>query len=102
MTIDPPSSRYEDRPLLTKSAPHYETVELPDRPPAYETVVLPNGNRQETSISIDDDAPPVPPPCKPEDIIGCSQVQLTQHGTDSVSSMVAVEERQVCMLLCVC
>ena len=93
MTSDPTSPRYEDRPLLTKSAPHYETVELPDRPPHYETVVLPNGNRQETCISIDDDAPPVPPPCNLEDII--------QHGTDSVaySSTATVEERQVCMLL---
>ena len=97
MTSVPPSSRYEDAPLLTKSAPHYETVELPDRPPPdYETVVLPNGNRQETSTSIDDDAPPVPPPCKPEDII-----QLIQHGSVSFFSMAVVEERQVCMLLCV-
>ena len=103
MTSDPPSPRYEDRPLLTKSALHYETVELPDRPPDYDTVVLPNGNRQETSISVDENAPPaVPPPCKPEDIISCSQVQLIQHGTDSLSLMAAVEECQVCMLAVVC
>ena len=90
-----PSSRYENSPLLTKSGPHYETVELPDRPPDYETVV-PNGNRQETRIPIDDGAPPLPPSCKPEDIIiGCSQGQLIQHGTVSVSSMTAVEELQV-------
>ena len=74
-------------------------VELPDRPPDYETVVLPNGNRQETCISIDDDdAPPLLPLCKPDDIIGCRRVQ---HGTDALYSMPTVEELQVCMLLCV-
>lgn len=78
------------RPLLSTQDSNYETIDPSD------------GNAQETSIPIDVDAPPVPTHYKPDDIshiIGCS---LTQHGTDSVSSMTAIEKPQVYITVCLC